>query len=273
MKNKDETSKIANIMDERSIEESGESNFDTPEVNTFYDSLSSNDSETMTWISWWCSHVGHDYFAEVSEEFIEDNFNLTGLSTLIPFYKEALEMILDVDSENTDEHVRAPDQNIIESSAELLYGLIHQRYIAEKFEMGHFGHCPRVYCNSTSVVPCGRSDLPGVETVKLFCPNCLDIYVPPNSRFQNIDGAFFGTTFPHLFFQTYPEYKPTVSRKCFHIYQPKIYGFRVSEKSKSGPRMTWLRKFLEKTEIEKENMLLDEKCDDKEKEKNEEELS
>ncbi|KAG4302485.1 hypothetical protein PCANB_001300 [Pneumocystis canis] len=272
MKNKDETSKITNTMEGFSVEGSGESNFNTPKVNTFYDSISSNDSETMTWISWWCSHIGHDYFAEVSEEFIEDNFNLTGLSTLIPFYKEALDMILDVDSENTDEHVRAPDQNIIEGSAELLYGLIHQRYIAEKFEMGHFGHCPRVYCNSTPVVPCGRSDLPGLETVKLFCPNCLDIYVPPSSRFQNIDGAFFGTTFPHLFFQTYPEYKPSTPRNSFHIYQPKIYGFKISERSKSGPRMSWLRKFLGK-ESEKENISLEKKSNNKEGNKNNDELS
>jgi hypothetical protein len=41
-------------------------------------------------------------------------------------------------------------------------------------------------CN---VVPCGRSDLPGLETVKLFCPNCNDIYVPASSRFQGVDGA------------------------------------------------------------------------------------
>ncbi|CCJ30693.1 unnamed protein product [Pneumocystis jirovecii] len=271
MKNKNETPKMTNIVDELSIEGSKESNSETPEVNTFYEnSLSSNDSETMTWISWWCSHVGHDYFAEVSEEFIEDNFNLTGLSTLIPHFSNTVDYQNNFFIENTDEHVRAPDQNIIESSAELLYGLIHQRYIAEKFEMGHFGHCPRVYCNSTSVVPCGRSDLPGVETVKLFCPNCLDIYVPPNSRFQNIDGAFFGTTFPHLFFQIYPEYKPTILQKCFRVYQPKIYGFKISERSKSGPRMTWLRKFLGKTEPEKEMMLLDEKNDDKEIDRNEE---
>jgi hypothetical protein len=41
-------------------------------------------------------------------------------------------------------------------------------------------------CN---VVPCGRSDLPGLETVKLFCPNCNDIYVPASSRFQGVDGV------------------------------------------------------------------------------------
>lgn len=30
--------------------------------------------------------------------------------------------------------------------------------------------------------------MPGIETVKLFCPNCNDIYTPPSSRFQGIDG-------------------------------------------------------------------------------------
>lgn len=42
----------------------------------------------------------------------------------------------------------------------------------------------------THVVPCGRSDLPGLDTVKLFCPNCNDIYTPPSSRFQGVDGVW-----------------------------------------------------------------------------------
>lgn len=33
----------------------------------------------------------------MGEDFIEDDFNLTGLSQLVPFYKEALEMVLDVE--------------------------------------------------------------------------------------------------------------------------------------------------------------------------------
>lgn len=61
------------------------------------------------------------------QDFIEDDFNLTGLSSLVPFYKEAMEMILDVEPE--EESHRVPDVSIVESSAELLYGLIHQRYI------------------------------------------------------------------------------------------------------------------------------------------------
>ena len=59
---------------------------------------------------------------------------------------------------------------------------------AEKYEAGVFGSCPRVYCMGCNVVPCGRSDLPGLDTVKLFCPNCNDIYVPASSRFQGVDG-------------------------------------------------------------------------------------
>ncbi|KAH8929616.1 casein kinase II beta subunit [Atractiella rhizophila] len=211
---------------------------------------------------------GHEYFCEIAEDFIEDDFNLTGLNILVPFYKEALEMILDVEPgafsdifsailgqecSNEEESLKIPDVSILESSAELLYGLIHQRFVHEKYQSGHFGACPRVYCNGWKVVPCGRSDLPGVDTVKLYCSNCIDTYTPPSSRFNAVDGAFFGTTFPHLFFQTYKELQPgivvgtdgeeetTVMTSSARIYTPKIYGFRVSERAKSGPRMQWLR--------------------------------
>lgn len=94
------------------------------------DSISDSGTDSLTWISWFCSLPGHEYFAEVSEEFIEDDFNLTGLNGLVPFYKEALEMILDVEPQ--EDSLKIPDVSIVESSAELLYGLIHQRYILTK---------------------------------------------------------------------------------------------------------------------------------------------
>jgi casein kinase II subunit beta len=348
-----------------------------------------------SWIASFCSLVGHEYFAEVSEDFIEDDFNLTGLQSQVPMYKDALEMILDVEPSETsssvavseeeeeeeeeeeddgilgdelDEppldgarrvgqqpgarsnatgdpststaaarrHIRtSSDASVIEASAELLYGLIHARYITsrpgiqqmlEKYELSHFGHCPRVYCAGARVLPVGRTDTPGQETVKLFCPSCLDVYTPPNSRFQAVDGAFFGTTFGCLFFMTFPELDispqtkngrtargsvgmtedaesnvelnnasgMTISRSSSltlpnppgvlsstqankderaaaaaaaiaalppqpatingvatnnlapglgkgKIYEPKIYGFKVSERAKGGPRMKWLR--------------------------------
>ncbi|KAK4126837.1 hypothetical protein N657DRAFT_564703 [Parathielavia appendiculata] len=273
--------------------------------------MSTSSGTPESWISSFCSLLGHEYFAEVSEEFIEDDFNLTGLQTQVAMYKEALEMILDVEPEEDDDeededeedeedasgdvqdgmagrahgerrhHSRvASDLSVIESSAEMLYGLIHQRFIcsragiqqmSEKYELGHFGVCPRYNCNQTRTLPVGLSDIPGEDTVKLFCPSCLDVYVPPNSRFQTVDGAFFGRTFGALFLLTFPEYDlsrsgaetaaqltrtttddlvmingmyarniaPGLGRD--KIYEPKIYGFRVSELARSGPRMQWLR--------------------------------
>lgn len=58
---------------------------------------SSTPTSTLTWICWFCSLPGHEYFCEVSEDFIEDDFNLTGLNTMVPFWKEAMEMVLDVE--------------------------------------------------------------------------------------------------------------------------------------------------------------------------------
>jgi len=98
------------------------------------------------------------------EDFIEDEFNLTGLNSHVSFYKEAMEMVLDVEPEDTRQ---IPDVSIVEASAEVFYGLVHQRFIltraglhamAEKYESGQFGTCPRVYCLACHVVPCGRSD-------------------------------------------------------------------------------------------------------------------
>ena len=113
---------------------------------------------------------------------------------------------------------------------------------ADKYEHAAFGHCPRVFCHATAVIPMGRSDCQAIDTVKLFCPSCLDIYTPPQTRFHGIDGiprgiqmlmylgAYFGTTFPHLFFQTIPELLPSPGpqpRYGMRIYIPKIYGFKV----------------------------------------------
>jgi len=60
-------------------------------------SASSTPTSSLTWIAWFCSLPGHEYFCEVTEDFIEDDFNLTGLSAMVPFWKEAMEMVLDVE--------------------------------------------------------------------------------------------------------------------------------------------------------------------------------
>ncbi|KAI9098235.1 casein kinase II beta chain [Phlyctochytrium arcticum] len=301
-----------------------------------YDSTSETGSSVISWISWFCSLPGHEFFVEVPDEFVEDDFNLTGLSNNVPYYNDALDLILDLEPDDSEQ---AP-QSVIESSAELLYGLIHARFILtkqglaaieEKFTTGIFGRCPRHYCGGCAVIPCGRSDVPGVDTVKMYCPRCSDLYHPKEPKFQTIDGAFFGTTVAHLLFLNAPDLvPPLISRPThpprratrapsstaaapatsipsnrppssipttqspassssapippsnaandpptppegqpvtsppdedaaeegegyangtedrqplanYNIYTPKIFGFRVSERSRVGPRMRWLR--------------------------------
>ena len=59
--------------------------------------MSSSSQVAESWISSFCALLGHEYFAEVSEDFIEDDFNLTGLNAMVPFWKEAMEMVLDME--------------------------------------------------------------------------------------------------------------------------------------------------------------------------------
>jgi len=64
--------------------------------------MSTSSGVPESWISSFCSLLGHEYFAEVSEEFIEDDFNLTGLQTQVAMYKEALEVCLSRQRVNID---------------------------------------------------------------------------------------------------------------------------------------------------------------------------
>lgn len=58
----------------------------------------------------------------------QDDFNLTGLSTMVPYYEYALDMVLDVEMPMEDS-LTEEQQEIMESAAEMLYGLIHARYV------------------------------------------------------------------------------------------------------------------------------------------------
>lgn len=216
-------------------------------VNYTNDMDNYSSEEVDTWISQFCSMFGHDYFVEVTPEFIEDDFNLTGLSSIVPYYKQALDVILDLEPETA---VQPTDIPLVEHAAELLYGLIHARFIltkqglhamAEKYEENCFGSCPRYYCDGMHLIPIGRFDSPGIETVRLYCPNCNDIYLPSSSRYLNIDGAFFGTSFVGLFMKMFPEIDRQTKQRTRDQFQLKLFGFRLNEAAPCGPRMRWLR--------------------------------
>ena len=68
------------------------------------------------------------------------------------------------------------------------------------------------------------ADNPHVQSVKLYCGKCEDLYNPKSSRHANIDGAYFGTSFQNILFQVYPALVP---EKSTERYQPRIFGFKV----------------------------------------------
>lgn len=70
----------------------------------------------------------------------------------------------------------------------------------------------------------GLSDLPGVKSVKLYCPKCEDLYNPKSSRHAAIDGAYFGSSFHNILFQVYPALVPPKSKRRF---EPRVFGFKV----------------------------------------------
>jgi casein kinase II subunit beta len=79
----------------------------------------------------------------------------------------------------------------------------------DKFKRADFGRCPRVLCASQPLLPVGLTDIPYEKSVKLYCGRCEDLYSPKSSRHGSIDGAYFGTTFPHLLFLVYPTLIPS----------------------------------------------------------------
>lgn len=188
-----------------------------------------------------------EYFAEIDEDYILDRFNLTGLNgEVVTEYARALDLITDsigqcsagqkviltplrrlgarrastgergelcsfpIRPDTRPLHCHLPrlgqDGMSISPPRPLVPALI--RVKLEKYRKADFGRCPRVYCYSMPLLPVGLSDLPYQKAVKLFCPRCEDIYSPKSNRHGSIDGAYFGTTFPHMFFMVYPGLLP-----------------------------------------------------------------
>lgn len=208
------SSKTANISEES-------------ETDSEESDVSGSDGEDTSWISWFCNLRGNEFFCEVDDDYIQDDFNLCGLSSQVPYYDYALDLILDVESSHEEQN------ELIESAAEMLYGMIHARYILtskgmaamlDKYKNYDFGRCPRVYCSGQPCLPVGQSDIPRSSTVKIYCPRCEDLYYPRSKYQGNIDGAYFGTTFPHLFLMTYGQLKP---QKPAQGYVPRVFGFKL----------------------------------------------
>ncbi|OIV93386.1 hypothetical protein TanjilG_24106 [Lupinus angustifolius] len=176
----------SNISKNSNVSAAEESETDSEEVD-----VSGSDGDDTSWISWFCNLRGNEFFCEVDDDYIQDDFNLCGLSSQVPYYDYALDLILDVESSHGDMFTEEQNE-LIESAAEMLYGLIHARYVLtskgmaamlDKYKNYDFGRCPRVYCSGQPCLPVGQSDIPRSSTVKIYCPRCEDLYYP-RSKYQ-----------------------------------------------------------------------------------------
>lgn len=182
-------------------------------------------SSSMEWIDRFLLNFLDPLLLRVDQSFIDDPFNLFGLSESIKGYENIIRVL-------RGEEISVPNESIIK-----LYCMIHQRYIITKkglesmhniITSGVFGKCKRVFCRGYPFVPVGLSEAPNHSTAKLFCNQCKQIYEPPNDL-PKIDGCAFGPTFPHLFILMYKNLFP--KRKEEIPYIPKIFGFQIDTQS------------------------------------------
>lgn len=189
------------------------------------------------WVHRFCTELGNDYFCEVDKDFIRDFSNLVGLDEEILYFEQALDIILGKNSHTAtgmeSSQTRSDKPLTLNKTAEKLYSLIHARYILSergckkmlyKYLQGDFGHCPRVLCGNSNVLPIGTSDRIGEETVKVYCPRCNEIYFPRLLKHSYVDGASFGRSFPHMLFMVFSEYRPS---KSTEKYIPRLHGFKI----------------------------------------------
>jgi casein kinase II subunit beta len=152
-----------------------------------------------------------------------------------------------------DDDIQDEFRGSLDVQARLLYGLIHARWIVtvrglakmvrlklnaanilpsprqlEKYKKADFGRCPRVLCQSQPLLPVGLTDVPYEKSVKLYCARCEDIYSPKSSRHGSIDGAYFGTSFPHMLFLAYPHLIPSKSGSIDSVTNPTTSGTTTS---------------------------------------------
>ncbi|CAL9737750.1 casein kinase II subunit beta' [Monosporozyma servazzii] len=204
------------------------------------------------WVDLFLGKKGNEYFCEIDPEYITDRFNLINLQKTVSKFTQVIQYIVDNLDDQTLANMSPSRVKQLEADAAKFYGLVHARYIITikglqkmlaKYKDADFGRCPRVYCNFQPLLPVGLHDVPGVDCVKLYCPSCEDLYIPKSARHSSIDGAFFGTSFPGMFLQAFPEIVPRHPTKR---YVPKIFGFELHKQAQLARWQELQRLKLEK---------------------------
>ena len=179
------------------------------------------------WLEWFARLEGNEFLCEIDRDFITNKSNLIGIKC-----EQYLDTLLSPDAPNDATSLTEEYLDNLQAVKEV-YGKIHKRFIKtakglalirEKYLNGVYGTCPRILCDKQILLPIGLSEDEKFSRVKVYCPLCEEVY---NTRHQgfDIDGAYFGTSFPQAFLMAYPDLNPKL--KEYKGYIPKLFGFRI----------------------------------------------
>ncbi|BBG98171.1 casein kinase II beta chain 2, partial [Prunus dulcis] len=146
------------------------------------------DDEDASWISWFCNQKGNEFFCEVDDDYILDDFNRSGLRNqkcCLNMNNNLFSTGIKTDGTLTDDE----QNNVIESAAEMLYGALMQQCAIqlEKYRNYDFGRCPRIHCNKQRCLPVGQSDIPRLVLSKSTVPS-VKTFMPhnPNTKIVSL---------------------------------------------------------------------------------------
>ena len=181
-----------------------------------------NSKEISPFVENFCNEERNKYFVPIDINFIQDPYNLEGITEVIPECQKVLEIL----TSKTLTYKHNPE-------AEKLFGLLHSRYVQTidgidkiniKYMNKVYGTCPRYFCNNTPLMPTSNSDEFGKSSIKLYCPCCKNVYNPP-TEYSSIDSSFFGKSFTSHFLKEHPEHLMNDNEN--KKYNAKIFGFEL----------------------------------------------
>ena len=243
----DEEDFFPNLMDALPVEQDGEHKRAYCQyIQDQYDKrvvrdlpIEGENDPTTGWIPWYCSLPGNDFLVEVSLDFIKDKFNLEGIYEYIDqvysrnYYFDIMSMIVTTKNPKVGDIGDKLFIELFEKAADV-YRMLHVRFLAsdagqkimlERLESKYYGVCPRYLCRGQAVLPIGLSAKPEMQRVKVYCPQCQDIFPPDLAKQSDLDGANFGgVTYPNFLLKNYPDKYPKLGKVD---YVPKIYGFKI----------------------------------------------
>ena len=176
----------------------------------------------MEWENTFFSNPSNQILARIDLDFLMKEMDSPEIKEKIPNFEDGKNCILKT-GEKQDQ-----------TAAINIYGLIHAKYLETqdginqmitKYQDHLFKTCPRVVCQKTFCFPIGISDDISINTVKMYCPKCQEIYNVNDGSFSVIDGAFFGTHWISKLIELNPQIHSNEPPNQNYI--PRIFGFKI----------------------------------------------